>query len=34
MLHTRSLYLNEQWDKFLEYRIQTEQATLYRKCAA
>lgn len=34
MLHTRSLYLNGQWDEFLEYRIQTEQATLYRKCAA
>jgi hypothetical protein len=34
MLHTRSLYLNGQWDEFLEYRVQTEQATLYRKCAA
>lgn len=34
MLHTRSLYLNGQWDEFLEYRIQTEQATLYAQRAA
>lgn len=34
MLHTRSLYLNGQWDEFLEYRVQTEQATLYGKRAA
>lgn len=34
MLHTRSLYLNGQWNEFLEYRIQTEQTTLYGKRAA
>jgi hypothetical protein len=34
MLHTRSLYLNGQWNQFLEHRIQTEQATLYDKIAA
>jgi hypothetical protein len=34
MLNTRSLYLNGQWDEFVEYRIQTEQATLYDKIAA
>jgi hypothetical protein len=34
MLHTRSLYLNGQWNEFLEYRIQTEQPTLYGKRAA
>lgn len=34
MLHTRAIYLNEQWDDLLEYRIQTEQATLYRSFAA
>ena len=34
MLHTRSLYLNGQWDELQEYRIQTEQATLYGKHAA
>lgn len=34
MLDTRSLYLNEQWNEFLEYRIQTEQAALYDKIAA
>ncbi len=34
MLHTRALYLNGQWDAFLEYRIQTEQAALYRRSAA
>jgi len=34
MLHTRSLYLNGQWNPFLEYRIHTEQATLHGKRAA
>ena len=34
MLHTRSLYLNGQWDEFLEYRVQTEQTTQYGKRAA
>lgn len=34
MLHTRAIYLNDQWDDFLEYRIQTEQTALYRRPAA
>jgi hypothetical protein len=34
MLHTRAIYLNGQWDDFLEYHIQTEQAALYRRSAA
>jgi hypothetical protein len=34
MLHTRALYLNGDWNDFLEYRIQTEQAALYDKIAA
>jgi len=34
MLHTRAIYLNGQWDDLLEYRIQTEQAALYRSFAA
>ena len=34
MLNTRSLYLNGQWNEFVEYRIQTEQATLYDTIAA
>jgi hypothetical protein len=34
MLNTRSLYLNGQWDEFVEYHIQTEQTTLYGKLAA
>jgi hypothetical protein len=34
MLHTRAIYLNGQWDDLLEYRIQTEQATLYPSFAA
>jgi hypothetical protein len=34
MLHIRALYLNEQWVEFLEYRIEQEQARLYRPVAA
>jgi hypothetical protein len=30
MLKTRALYLNGEWDKFVEYRIQREQETLYQ----
>jgi hypothetical protein len=30
MLKTRALYLNGEWDAFVEYRIQREQATLYQ----
>jgi len=33
MLSLRALYLNGQWDDFIEYRIQTEQETLYRQAA-
>lgn len=34
LLHTRALYLNGQWDDFLEYHIQTEQDKLNRRSAA
>jgi len=34
MLHTRAIYLNGQWDDFLEYRIQTEQTALSKRSAA
>jgi hypothetical protein len=34
MLHIRALYLNDQWMEFLEYRIEQEQARLYRPVAA
>jgi hypothetical protein len=34
MLHVRALYLNEQWDELIEFRIEREQARLYRPVAA
>jgi hypothetical protein len=34
MLHVRALYLNDQWGEFLEYRIEQEQARLYKRDAA
>ena len=34
MLYTRAIYLNDQWDDFLEYHIQTEQTMLYRQSVA
>lgn len=34
MLHTRALYLNEDWDNFCEYRIEAEQTELYAQMAA
>jgi hypothetical protein len=34
MLHVRALYLNEQWEDFLEFRTQQEQARLYQRNAA
>jgi hypothetical protein len=34
MLHVRALYLNDQWEEFLEYRVEKEQARLYRSVAA
>jgi hypothetical protein len=34
MLHMRAIYLNGDWDEYLEHHIQTEQATLYGKMAA
>jgi len=33
MLKTRALYLNGEWDEFVEYRIQREQQTLYQTAA-
>ena len=34
MLHTRSIYFNDQWDDLIERHIQTEQAALNRRSAA
>ena len=34
MLHVRALYLNDQWEEFVEYRIGREQAGLYGRNAA
>jgi hypothetical protein len=34
MLHLRATYLNGQWNDFVNYRIETEQTTLYRRSAA
>jgi hypothetical protein len=34
MLHVRALYLNDQWGKFLEFRVEQEQARLYDRDAA
>jgi hypothetical protein len=34
MLHLRAIYLNGHWNQFVKYRIENEQATLYRRSAA
>jgi hypothetical protein len=34
MLHVRALYLNDQWGVFLEFRVEQEQARLYKRDAA
>jgi hypothetical protein len=34
MLHLRATYLNDQWDDFIEDRIQRQQSRLYGKNAA
>jgi hypothetical protein len=34
MLHVRALYLNDEWDDFVEFRIDREQDRLYTKAAA
>lgn len=34
MLHVRALYLNGQWEEFLEYRVEQEQTRLYGSVAA
>ena len=34
MLHLRAIYLNGQWEEFVNYRIETEQAALYIRSAA
>jgi hypothetical protein len=34
MLHLRTIYLNDRWNDFVNYRIHTEQTTLYRRSAA
>jgi hypothetical protein len=34
MLHVRALYLNDQWGQYLEFRVEQEQARLYKRDAA
>jgi hypothetical protein len=34
MLHLRAVYLNDHWNQFINYRIDTEQDALYRRSAA
>src|SRR5438046_6543059 len=34
MLHLRATYLNDQWDEFIEDRIEREQTRLYQRPAA
>ena len=34
MLHVRALYLNDQWEDFIEFRVVSEQIRLYRPVAA
>jgi hypothetical protein len=34
MLHVRALYLNDQWEDFLTFRVEQEQARLYKRDAA
>jgi hypothetical protein len=34
MLHVRALYLNDQWEDFQEFRVEQEQARLYKRDAA
>jgi hypothetical protein len=34
MLHVRALYLNDQWEEFLEHRVEKEQTRLYERPAA
>jgi hypothetical protein len=34
MLHVRALYLNDQWEEFLTFRVEQEQARLYERDAA
>jgi hypothetical protein len=34
MLHVRALYLNDQWEEFLAFRVEQEQARLYDRDAA
>src|SRR4051812_34425824 len=34
MLHVRALSLNDQWDDFLEFRVEQEQDRLYQRDAA
>jgi hypothetical protein len=34
LLHLRAIYLNGHWDDYVNYRIETEQARLYRRSAA
>ena len=34
MLHLRATYLNDQWENFIEDRIERQQTRLYGKIAA
>jgi hypothetical protein len=33
MLHVRALYLNDEWDDYVAFRIERDQDRLYRKKA-
>jgi hypothetical protein len=34
LLHLRAIYINDDWESFQNYYIETEQARLYGKAAA
>jgi hypothetical protein len=34
MLQVRALYLNDQWEDYLAFRVEQEQARLYKRDAA
>ena len=34
MIYVRAIYLNDEWDNFITYRIETEQKQLYGEATA
>ncbi len=34
MLHVRAMYLNDQWEDYLGFRVEQEQRRLYQRDAA